>query len=284
MLRTLKSFGYVAAGLLSLCGAKLCADYSCCEPVDYCCDPLACGEWRVSIKGGVAPQYFGDRSRSQLIFGPGAVLPGVVIGDRLPKFNDLFKTPWQLGFEIGYALDCNNEIYVEFAYDKARGKNHNTTADVVVDGVVFPLGVATSLGDYKTYSGYVGWRYHFPSFCWGGGHLFTGLKVGVIERKSINSSVALTFAGITIDVDGDRSFNRDRTVSAGFCLGYNYSFGCGWSASLAIEAVASGAMRNNQRFEFGPITGTLTGLDELVVGRTGTIIEWPITLSLTKSF
>lgn len=286
MKKSIKSLVCVAVGLLSILGTRaLNADIY----LPYEGDrpgPLHCGEWRLSLKGGIDPTFFSDRTPSKLILGANFLLipPGAYELDRSPKFSQLFNTPWQIGFEIGCAVDYNNEVYLEFAYERARGKSLHFNRFL---SSLANLLIQESFSSYKAYSGYVGWRYHFSNVFWAG-HFFFGLKAGMIERRSVDVHFVVGPLGLLLpiaaDLGTDHYFNRRNVVSAGAHFGYNYAFGCGWSISLMAEVVTSGDMKNSQGIRFQRVPLILSGLSQYIAGKTGTVVEWPVTLSLTKSF
>ena len=85
------------------------------------CNPLYCGAWDLQVQGGVVPILWRQRSAITgftcvASAGPACTTTATTIFDNVPRFRQLFKVPWYVGGQIGYAWSDNTRVYVEFNY------------------------------------------------------------------------------------------------------------------------------------------------------------------------
>ena len=100
-----------------------------CEKRDCCwsscyecgCNPLYCGAWDLQVQGGVNPITW--RQRDDILGLNCLSTTPLAVFASTPKFSSLFKVPWIVGGQVGYAWSDNTRVYVEFNYSQAKGKN-----------------------------------------------------------------------------------------------------------------------------------------------------------------
>jgi len=250
-----------------------------CEPCGGnwdCCDgtPYDACKWSASINGGVTPMWFQRRGRT-LQFDRLGGLFFEPFGHKLPKFNDLFDLPWNVGIELGYMLCDRVETFVDFDYTSAKGKNRS----YVGPDEIF---VRHRFNHYRAYDFYLGTRYYLPTwFC--SFTPFFGAKVGLVARNKIRThTTRSTVDGVEISSGSFTRFKSDTTISGGLQMGVNWDFSACASVTLKAEAVWSGDWRPSVIDESVSPLSTFVPL--VVYGKTGPVLSVPVTLGLRYAF
>ncbi len=255
----------------------------CCPRQYECgCNPLYCGAWDLQIQAGVNPIIWRNRGP---VYGVRCITganpnPVVTLFDEAPKFSSLYKTPWIVGGQIGYAMSDNTRVYLEFDYSQAKAKS-----DVVIaTGAPTVNGTFTfNFSKYKLFEGYVGARYYWDRWC---DHLsfFFGGKVGFVARKRQTATFAVAIPNFTTLTITDQEFNSKRTaISGGGHLGLDYCICGNWSLVLTGEVVASCGPRGIGAIALGT-NPNANDLRAIFTPRVGTELRFPVTLAVRYSF
>ena len=264
---------------------------SCCWSSCYeCgCNPLYCGALDLQFQGGVAPIIWTDRGNFSFVECLGVPAANAIVPIfELPRFFSLFKVPWTVGGQVGYAVDDNIRVYLEFNYLQAKGKgNSSLSAASASSSQVFGTNpVVLTMHKYKLYDVYLGGRYYWDRWC-DRVSFFAGAKVGLTYHKSINFDS--TISGTTLTTD-EHFFRKNTMVSGGLNFGLDFCFCGNWSLVLTGELVASCGPKGNS-IAFGQpgacsTTPTLPapGLENILIGSIGTELRFPITAAVRYSF
>lgn len=269
----------------------------CCPATSSCntccyecgCNPLYCGAFDVQFHGGVAPIVWTDRGDvSFVVCTANPVTSGIQFLFEVPRFFKLFRIPWTVGGQVGYALDDNVRLFAEFNYLQANGKGN---ALVTTIGTV-PQTIAFAQRKYKLFDVYIGAQYYWDRWC-DRTSFFVGGKVGLTHRRKTRFSSTLTSAQIVPPVtltDNVDLFHGHTVPSGGLQLGFDFCFcGC-WSIQLVGELVAA-CGPDSAQIPFGQINNCqviqpvpVPGINNLLIGHIGTELRFPITLGVRYSF
>jgi len=287
--------------LLSLLGGKVEAghheddDYvsesrgGCCFGNQYeCgCNPLYCGAFDIQIQGGVDPIIWTNRSNSPIYgincLGTGGATALTVLYDKTPKFSKLFKTPWIVGGQVGYAMSDNTRLYVEFNYSQANGKHDINIPTDFVSTVVGAIPVTFNFHKYKVFDAYVGARYYWDRWC-DRVSFFLGGKVGLAHHQRIRSDISFNSAtALTTPTFADQEvFSRNTIISGGANFGIDICICGNWSFVITGEVVANCPPRG-----FGNVAfpATTLGFTNIIFGSpAGTELRFPVTAAVRYSF
>ncbi len=256
-------------------------DGGCCESSCYeCgCNPLYCGAWDLQVQGGVNPILW--RNRDQILgvdcsLAP-AASPVAVIYDNVPKFRKLFRIPWIVGGQVGYAFSDNTRVYLEFNYSQAKGKDSvliPTDFNSVVTGTF-------SFHKYKIFDAYVGARYYWDRWC-DRVSFFLGGKVGLTHHKRTNADIILAAPTVAnLPLADTNIFRSNTVVSGGGNVGFDVCFCGNWSFVVTGEVVASCGPRNVNNI---PLTTSFASISNVLPGAIGTELRFPVTAAVRYSF
>lgn len=243
------------------------------------CNPLYCGAWDLQIDAGA--QFITWRNRGELL---GVACTGVDAGGVVtlanegPKFNNLFKTPWIVGGQVGYHWSDNTRVYVEFNYSQAKGKT-----DHVFDTLVNIGSINFNLNKYKVFDAYVGARYYWDRWC-DRVSFFLGGKVGLTHHKGVSSDL-ITFTllnATTATLANTQVYRSNTVVSGGADFGFDVCFCGNWSFVVAGAVLASCGPRAVAPIALNPVT--VGGLSNVIVSGTGTELRFPVTAGIRYSF
>lgn len=272
-----------------------CCPTDCCEPVYDCGDPLNPCSVDFAFFAGVAPSIWTSRGDFSLVscnaLAAVPPAPDVVIPlFEMPRFNKLFHVPWIVGGQIGYAITCNFEVFLQVDYRQASTRN-----PFVVTGVTIPndvVNITWNIRDrYRAFDAFIGARYYWGRWWCDRIAFFLGGQFGLVHRKNINFDATVTStlcpgsAALTITNAG--LFLRNTVPAAGFNIGIDWCFGCGWSGILMIDIVGACGPRSNMF-----VTGLNTGCNQLpselpkdvIVGGIGTEVFFPVVIGVKYSF
>jgi hypothetical protein len=256
-------------------------DSSCGSCYECGCNPLYCGAWDLQIQGGVNPILW--RNRGQILAVSPVLAPAptvVVLYNNVPKFNKLFKTPWIVGGQVGYAWSDNTRVYVEFNYSQSKGKN----AVVIPTDLAATLSTTYSFGKYKIFDAYAGARYYWDRWCDRVAFFFGG-KVGLTHHKRINADLILTNSAVTpattLSPTAVPQYGSNTVVSGGANVGFDVCFCGNWSFVVTGEVVASCGPRNVNNVV---LSATFANLTNILPGSIGTELRFPVTAAIRYSF
>lgn len=254
------------------CGSCFSSCYEC------GCNPLYCGAWDLQVQGGVNPILW--RNRDQIL-GVNCGLttnPVAVLYNNTPKFNKLFKTPWIVGGQVGYAWSDNVRVYVEFNYSQTKGK------DSVLLATDFNSAFSTTYTyhKYKLFDAYAGVRYYWDRWC-DRVAFFLGGKVGLTHHKRLSADlVFIAPAVVNLSQTGIDQFGSNTVVSGGANFGFDVCFCGNWSFVVTGEVVASCGPRNVNNLVL-PGAG-FNGFTNILPGHVGTELRFPVTAGIRYSF
>ncbi len=248
---------------------------SCCNPCDPCC-PLKPCSFNLQVKGGWEPGYYTDRTHTWI----NAPVNGIELtrGPRIGQMHDQMRGPWQIGLEAGYNVNCNVMFFAEVNYFK--GDKKNNSINIVLDnlGVVVPA--TEKFQGQEGWNGYIGARYFFDRswFC-DRVAPFVGAKIGFTHYNKL-----ICFPTLENGVRIDRIvyFKSSTEVSAGVQIGLDWEICNNFHGIFTAELVATGARKNNLNDRADPIQSG--GVFNNVIGQTGTIINFPLTIGLRYDF
>lgn len=256
----------------------------------YACGttPLNCGSFSAQFHAGVAPIVWKQRGSINLISCATSATPFINLATNLPKFSNLFKTPWIVGGILGHALYDNTELILEFNYLQAKSKS--CALSFVIPNTAADQSVILVVDKYRLFEAYVGARYYWDRWC-NRVSPFIGGKIGFTHHYKIHSLVEVnsgcqafnscTFTDIAID---DALFSGNTVFSGGAHVGLDICFGCNWSVVFTAELVASCGPRivRNNLFSTALLAPTLA--TNLLAGYIGNELRFPITAALKYNF
>lgn len=285
---------YLAAALMMIGCASVpvyANDYysqDCCRPTccyECSCNPLYCGAWDLQIQAGVAPISWSNRGNFSLIQCAGVAAANPISPlFEIPQFHHFYKLPWTVGFQVGYHHSDNVRLYVEFDYVQASAKN-----DVEVQTIgISPNTFVFNLQKHRLFEAYVGARYYWDRWCERVA-FFLGLKVGLVHYKhvSYNATVTPPVPAVQFAVDAPL-FNNKTRPSGGIDFGFDICFcGC-WSLVITGAVIAScGPQSNNLSLTSGSgcvVNTVVPGINNVLIGRIGTELRFPVTAGVRYSF
>lgn len=226
-MKRLRKLYYLSILLLSLNNIK--ANYT-----DYCA-PFECGTSWIQVDAGVYPTIWPNScpiflNSCECVTGR-PVLRQVLCNPH--DFKGLFKLPWILGGQLGYAWNNHAAVYGELNYIQAGGKRDYCNKNSNNNLSQFKI----NLDKYRAFSGYIGLRYYSNRYC-DLVSLFIGAKVGFIYRGDFQSHAHPSH------------FKRDffihsARVSGGPNIGLDWKWTENWSGVLTFEVVASQGPKGN---------------------------------------
>lgn len=235
------------------------------------CSPLRPCTWSVQAKGGVSPGFYTDTTKSWLNF---AASDYLLPAPSHTQMNKEMGLPWQVGGEIGYNFTCNVMLFTEFNYFQA-GKKDTLTVLTFPDDSEVPL--ILKFQGQKGWNGYFGARYFFERnwFC-NKISPFVGFKAG-LTHYNVMACHPEALDGTPLDpLDFDLA---STTVSAGLQIGFDWLLCDKLHGIFTAEFVATGSRKNNLND-----LAELPGLYNNVIGHTGTVVNFPITIGLRYDF
>lgn len=228
----------------------------------------------VQVQAGIVPISWKNRG---FVYGNNCdILPPSAAFFQIPHFNDFYKLPWSVGGQIGYGLDCNARVFVEFNYAQAKEK-----CSVIP---TFSRTVGLSVSKYKYFDGYAGVRYYTDRSC-NRTAFFMGAKVGFVHHKTTYFDATL-ISQIPPVVLAPRApatalFIKNTVISGGGHLGADICLWANLSLVLTAEIVASCGPRGNSLVVVSPVA---LGVNSLIIYGVGTELRFPVTLGLRYSF
>ncbi len=210
-----------------------------------------------------------------------------ITGIKIPKFNELFRTPWTIGATLGYAVNTHHEVVLQFNYVQAP-KRHEYFAANVTNPAAVPVLLHINLTKYENASAYFGYRYNFdrmrcfPRDFLGDMAWFLGIKAGLLHHFGVRGFVESSFTSM-VESSTTPSFNifkSSTSFSATGEVGVDICLNCDWSLMIAAEIVAG----------WGPschnVVIPVTELSSLSINtaKIGAEILFPVTFGLRYKF
>jgi len=239
--------------------------------IDYpfrgCPEPIYEDAISVQIKGGVAPSHWTKR---------GPVYISDVLVDELfslnsiPHFHEQFHTPWQAGAEVAWNVNRHVQLFLEGIYQQSDGKRHSYFSDSDL--------FQESFSRYKNSGGFLGGRYYFNRICHAVS-FFLGFKAGIVYQNRVSYHFVID----DLDFFKHHKYYRYQWApSAGLQAGADIALSYNFSLVLTGEVTVTQGMNSVRNIEYNPlVTG---GITNIVLGETGKIVAFPVTLGLRYSF
>lgn len=248
---------------------------------------------------------------------------------KIPKFGQVFSNGvLHVGFELGRNVCDNTQMYFEFVYNRASGKkcvaettNHyvapegcasgdcSTNCSTPIGNLLGTLSRTTQFGDYTAYGIFVGTRHYWDwsLFC-DRISLWSGFKVGLFHRKSVDSCSNVPEVTVTVPNVGDYLFAareninttvfcKNNSVAGGVTFGFDYCFNDCLTFLVGVEVIASSPFKsnNNVRFPLGTVTpvapnvtvipsGAFPQPTNVILGNTGTFVQFPVWVGFRWEF
>jgi hypothetical protein len=242
-----------------------------------------------------------------------------------PQFSTQFSNGVvHVGGEISYNACSNTQYFVDVIFNRARGKcftidDKNYRAPDGCDSCAndcCTLSKGTVLGEthlshnvsnYQAYGFYAGSRYYFNRVWCDRVAFFVGLKVGMLHRKAVTSTVSVP--DITIPIPGgpylfaarqfpDSEYCVSNAISGGGQIGFDYCINDCWSILVGAEVVATSPLKVNPCLKipsFGDPTvngqPTPAGFGRnfpiptsIVIGNVGCLLQFPVWLGIRWEF
>lgn len=222
--------------------------------------PLCCGATSLLFRGGVVPSLYTHRDP---IFATNfSLTPPTFSFQKVPAYGDQFKFPWTVGAELGLNVSDRVQLFLQYAFTKAKGKRKDH----------FLFRTFDKFNNYEGQAGYLGTRYYWCGRwyrCLGRVTPFVGFKAGLIYQKPIA-------------FDKMQFFKGRIGPSGGALAGLEWWWSRWLSVLLQGEFVASPGMLPNSNPVIDPVVSD--GVSNLSIGPTGWIASFPITLGIRYTF
>ena len=199
---------------------------------------------------------------------------------------------------IGCTVDCNTDCDV----------NCNDCCPVA-PSISDICSLTNDYDNYQAYGAYVGYRYFTNRFWCDSTSWYAGFKVGILHRRRIDACTTIEVpkdCGLgstqcdvanrqTITAFNRAIFCKSNSVSGGLQTGFDYCYNDCLSFQLTIEIVASCGLCGNRNHPIDidtvfkdsnkdPMTNCASLPSNFIVGKTGAVVQFPITLGLQWNF
>lgn len=237
------------------------------------CNPLYCGAWDLQVDGGVEPIVW--RNREPWTALDCSDTPPVFDLVQAPKFSRLYRVPWVVGGQVGYAYTDNARVYLEFNYQQANRKH---------DVELLPIDDATTsfvlnAGRFKLWDGYVGARYYWDRWC-DRVSFYLGGKIGFAVRLRSRYENFTLGDNALVEFDDTNFSHRDVAVVAGGAdFGFDICFWGNWSV-----VIQGSILCNSGPYGARNIPTTLDTISYFSVGNVLNELRFPVTGGLRYSF
>lgn len=256
------------------------------------------GTWTVAARAGISPSVFSKKGRlTHTFLAPGATLPAsttafidtntVTQASDEFKFGDLYSVPFTTGFDIGYFVDCNWEVFINFNYEHAcnkrftiRGQADGNDADAILDD---DMSARWQVRDLNNYAFYLGSRYYICDWASDCFLPFVGAKLGIKSRSSCGSgeNVRIDFDDGSDSIILNRSSGKScANFSAAFQWGFDWMLDDCYALTLMSEVVGT----SGNIFKSGRQLGFTSSVGQQVFSNVSQnpkgVLSFPITLGL----
>ncbi len=248
-----------------------------------------CPDINIAMRGGVAPTFWNERDQFIAVSCALNSSSPYVPLFKMPKFSKLFGTPWFIGFQLGYPLCAEQEVYFEVNYRQSKGRTFSINPLMIASADIAMFSMTPT--HYGVIDSYIGFR-GYKKNCWCAGlDLFIGGKVGLAHHAKTN----FTFITASLIVPPEVPFVSaslplffSNTVPAvGANLGIAYEVGCNFDLLVMTELIANCGPRSNQNIPFATQSDLINPVLEpnsFIIGNIGTEIIIPITIGLKYKF
>lgn len=226
------------------------------------------------VKTGVAPTSYTHREPiwNTLVDGTTVTLYNT------PRFNQQFYLPFVVGAEVSWNASERVQLFLEYAFTYADGKNYLFGSNSNQGLEVF--------NNYQANSGYLGVRYYLTKWtlrCVGDLACYLGCKTGCSAQARVLYSLGnpLLGTGDPLLVTRSHFFKRQTAVSGGFQIGLEWWLGRCFSLVLQGESLFTQGMRPNQNIVLIESAAPAANVN---VGGTGLVLSWPVNLGLRYTF
>ena len=240
------------------------------------CCPLNECSWGLQVDAGVRPILWRNRGDFLTV----NCLATTVINDlgQLPKFSKLFRVPWQVGGQVGYAFSCNTFVYAEFNYAQSRLK----CDDFVRIGT---SSLVLSLDKYKLYEAYVGARYYWGRWWCDRVAFFLGGKIGFIHHKGVSTGSFTNTSDGSGVIPVNDFFRKQTRVAGGGNIGLDILLCGNWSFVITAEVVATCGPTGVNALALSTIDSTmLNSAGALFIPGVSTELAFPVTFGIRYNF
>lgn len=230
------------------------------------------GDITVAARAGVAPAAF---KRKATLSTTVSTVANAFAEEQSKNFNKLHSLPFTAGADIGYVIQDNLELFVNFDYAHACAKKIDFTTKAPN-----ATGVTWKTRPYSSFAAYFGARHYF---CQTGDFLpFAGAKLGV--RRFASCSKGATVTGhFSPDVTFKRnSLSSCTGFSGGVQFGFDYFVAENYALTFMSEILATTGKRFNSKAEIHRAASAATplGLQTQVTRNPRAMFSFPITLGL----
>lgn len=272
----IKLFAVIMLMSLAVASSSI-ADGLCCG-----CGPLETCGWGIEVRGGVAPAIFSNREPYFLVVGDAEEGEGRVVNWFCgPKFSDVFKTPWTVAGQLNFNTSDRNQIFAEFSYTKAGGDSFSRTA-TIRDVEITNSFCFNSFGQFGAYLGH---RYYIFSFCDSSANIYFGQKVGIAHQKKVCANIVRTQPAEPVFNINGLIYDSQTVISGGLQLGFDYCFSNCFKLLIQAEVVGTGALDNTiSNINFVPGEQSAVNASNIIVGKTGTLVIFPITIGFSYNW
>jgi hypothetical protein len=242
---------------------------------DECCGPLI-KPFSFTLKGGVAPSLFSNTGTIYAVVA--SLMPPFFQAANGQKFGQMWNNyPLDIGFDIGYALNCNVEVFGEFDYRHAKARNKSfLTPDKFT--TIFP-----KINDFQSYGGYVGFRYFFDRIFCDKLSFFLGSKFGMVHYTKIKAN-PLTISNLAGTLTQNTTwYEPTNAVSGGLQVGFDLLVGKSYSFFFNAEAMVSGGQRAFVNFVKAD-PNIFPGFTNIVRTSPSNLISFPVNIGLRFYF
>lgn len=195
------------------------------------------------------------------------------------KFQSIFSTPWTVALQFNWCASSNHKTFLELSYTRAYGKKLIRQSQVRdQSGTEVPFTAEFKFDDFSLFGVYIGYRRYWNPcnklFFHGGG------KIGMGRYQDINMHAQrLEPLNPVLNVTG-KAYAHDIVVSGGLQVGCDFILSKNLALVIQIEALGNGALNNTiDQFILNP-NDSLVGGSNFIIGKTGTLVSFPVTIGL----
>lgn len=237
--------------------------------------PLKPCAFSATVKGGIMPGYYADPTEVTYSIAP--LSTGNFPSSNKAKMSDEYKTPWQIGGEIGFNLSHYVMLFFEGNYFNGGKKPYD--AELFFVTPMDDVTIKNTFQGQSGWNGFIGMRYFFQRK-WLLDRIapFIGAKGGITHYGKLTLHTETSLEELVIKTD---LYKASYCVSLGAQAGFDILLSKNLFAQLTAEVVALGARKNS-------IEG-FNGLRALSIfnysiSQTGTAILFPVTLGIRYQF
>lgn len=251
-----------------------------CNQYECSCNPLHCGAFDLQLQAGVAPIKW--RHKDQDVGGafpfPSSTSP-IITFFNSPSYKKLFRMPWIVGGQVGYAWSDNVRLYIEFNYLQAKGKK-NVSVSTDTTPV---LAAGFDVHKYKLYDAYFGGRYYWNRWC-NRVAFFLGGKIGLTHHKKTKVDLAVgipLLPPVSLVLTGVPAINHNTGVSGGVNGGFDICICGNWSLVVTGEVVVSKGPKIANDIALLQTVGQYNAIS---FGSIGAELRFPVTAAIRYTF